>query len=697
MPTEPKWPWRLRLGVLFGVVFYALMVLVTQLYDVQMANGERWARKLSEQTTVPVRLSPARGEIHDRNGVPLAQNRSSFDIDLYLDELFRNYKRDHRGHVPEIVIERVIRGKRRQIKQPDIVTIVQSYLQPIADSLGFELEIDTYDLQEHFRTNKEIPYKFRTDVDFETVAKFSERSLGMPGIDIVARPVRKYPYGALAPHILGYIGRPKVFKEHVAEDGYPYEFIGHEGIEKKMDGQLQGSPGSRILRVNYRGDVQSKENVTSPTVGNTVKLTIDYKIQYLTEKALRDNKVGRGAAVVVDAQSGDILAMASVPSFDPNVFIPKVKPEDWKRLTRDRTKPLMNRAVKGYPPGSTYKILIALAGLKSGKLTPKTRINSPAMVYVAGHPFKDWNPAGHGNIDLHHAIRMSSNTFFYQAGVRIGIRNIAEMGRLVGFGERTGIAIDSETPGIMPDPDWMKENHPRERWTSATTANVSIGQGYVLTSPLQMALMTAAVANGGTVYQARLLDRIVNVDGETVIQVPQARVLNDLGLAPELLETVKSAMRAVVDNGTARRAQGTGYVGVGGKTGTAQWKGVLAGSFRKDNKAWFISFAPYEQPKFAICVMVEGGTAGGTNAAPVAREILKGIKKMEDGEELKVAYLPPVKGHFGGSTAVSNPSQRRVIQDSGGGNSFFNRDGNRRNSSIMMRRGFRSNRRGSSW
>lgn len=698
MPTAPNWSTRLRLGLLFAVVFYALMVLITQLYDVQMANGERWARKLSEQTTVPVRLSPARGEIHDRNGIPLAQNRSSFDIDLYLDELFRNYKRDHRGHVPEVVIERVVRGQKRQYRQADIVTIVESYMQPIADNLGFELKIDEYDLREHFRTNKEIPYKFRADVDFETVAKFSESSLGMPGIDIVARPVRKYPYGALAPHILGYIGRPKVFKDHVAEDGYPYEFIGHEGIEKKMDAQLQGSPGSRILRVNYRGDVQSKENVKSPTVGNTVKLTLDYKIQYLTEKALRDNKVGRGAAVVVDAQSGDILAMASVPNFDPNVFIPKVKPEEWKTLTRDRTKPLMNRAVKGYPPGSTYKILIALAGLKSGKITPGTIINSPGMVYIAGHPFKDWSPSGQGNITVHDAIRMSCNTFFYQAGVRIGIRNIAEMGRLIGFGEKTGIAIANETPGIMPDPAWMREHHPRERWTSATTANVSIGQGYVLATPLQMALMTAAVANGGTVYQARLLDRIVNVDGETVIQVPQGRVRDDLGMAPELLETVRKAMRAVVDNGTARRAQGTGYQGVGGKTGTAQWSGTLAGAFRKDNKAWFISFAPYDQPKFAICVMVEGGTAGGTNAAPVAREILKGIKKMENGEELKVAYLEPVKGHFGGSTAVSGQSRRtRVIQDSGGGNSFFNQGGARRNSSIMMRRGFRSSRSRSSW
>ncbi|MEM1058893.1 MAG: penicillin-binding protein 2 [Verrucomicrobiota bacterium] len=698
MPTDSKWPWRIRLGVIFALVFYATMVLVAQLYDVQMVHHERWSRKLSEQTTVPVRLSPARGEIHDRNGVPLAQNRSSFDIDLYLDELYRNFKRDNRGHVPETTIERVIRGKRHVIKQPDIVKIVEHHMRPIADSLGFELEINRYDLEEHFRTNKEIPYKFRADVDFETVAKYGESSLGMPGIDIVARPVRKYPFGALAPHILGYIGRPKVFKEHVAEDGYPYEFIGHEGIEKKMDAQLQGSPGSRILRVNYKGDIQSKEDVRRPTVGNTVKLTIDHRIQYLAEKSLRDNKVGRGAAVVVDAQNGDILAMASVPNFDPNVFIPKVKPEDWKSLSSDRTKPLMNRAVKGYPPGSTYKILIAMAGLKSGKITPATRINSPGIVYVAGHPFRDWSPSGQGNIAVHDAIRMSSNTYFYQMGVRTGIRNIAEMGRVVGFGERTGIAIDSEDPGIMPDPDWMREFHPRERWTSATTANVSIGQGYVLATPLQMALMTAAVANGGTVYQARLLDSIVNVDGETIIQVPPGRVKDELGLTPEHVEAIRKAMRAVVDNGTARRAQGTGFTGVGGKTGTAQWKGTLAGRFRVDNKAWFICFAPYDKPKYAICVMVEGGTAGGTNAAPVAREILKGVKKIEDGEDLEVAYLEPTKGHFKGSTSVSSGVQRPVIQDSGGGNSWFNRGtDSRRGSGIMMRRGFRSNRSRGEW
>lgn len=647
-PTQPKW----RILLLVLLIVGALYHLITSLYEVQVGEGEMYVQRLREQTTVPVRLSPARGEILDRNGVALARNRSSFDIDIYLDELVRNYRRQHRGHVPRTDYRW---NGRLRTNQVDIVQIVNECLDPIAQSLGFEHRPDPKDLIRHYITSKELPFQLKADVDFETLAKFSERNLSIPGIDIVARPVREYTFGALAPHVLGYVGAPKEKKQHLAEDGYPYDTIGRNGIEEFLDPQLQGKPGSKMLRVNYRGYIESKEDVKAPTVGNSIKLTLDARIQYLAEQALRDKKVGRGAAVVLDVHSGDILAMASVPSFDPNDFIPSIDPEKWSDLTRDPTKPLFNRAISGYPAGSTYKVLIALAALKSGTITPHTRINSPSVVYIAGHPFKDWYSGGRGPITVHTALQWSCNTFFYQAGVRTGIANIKEMGDTVGFGQKSGIPLKQEQSGIMPDPNWLRENHPRERWTSATTANASIGQGYTLTTPLQLAAMTAAVANGGTVYKPRLLKSVTDVSGGTFAEFPSKQVRGELGMEFDDLVAVREAMRAVVTGGTGGRSNIPDYH-VAGKTGTAQAWSWINGRNMKDNKAWFISFAPYESPRYAMCVMVEGGSGGGTDAAPVARQIYEGIQKMEKGDDPKLTYLTPTKGHFRGTTSASSSS-----------------------------------------
>lgn len=646
-----------RLLTLALMVLLAMGILITRLYDVQLAQGDVYTQKLRTQTTVATRLSPARGAIVDRNGIPLAENRASFDVDFYLDELQRNYSRAHRGRLPKIKVPVKRHGEIHYVEQVDIVKIVDEAIEPIARSLGFSHRPDEREIREHFRTRKEIPFQFRTDVDFNTLAQFSERNLGVPGIDIVARPVRRYTYGAFAAHVLGYVGKPDENSESLAADGYPFETVGRQGIEGRMDPQLQGQPGGKILRVNYRGYVDREEEVKWPTVGNTVKLTLDARIQYIAEQAMRG--VGRGAAVVMDPQTGDVLALVSVPSYNPNDFIPRITGDEWKALNTDPTAPLVDRALSTYPPGSTYKVLIALAALKAGAITKDTIIESPGVVYIAGHPFRDWSPNGQGSIKLRDALRMSCNTFFYQLGAnKTGIEPIVKMGQRVGFGEPTGIELSPESKGIMPGPEWLKKNFPRERWTSAYTANVSIGQGAVQVSPMQMCVLMSAVANGGHIYKPRLIQEVVDIDGEQKAEIPAAQPRNPeeptLGMKPNDIEAVRDGLLAVVADGTGRRAQVQG-IKVAGKTGTAQAWRVMNGHKMQDNKTWFYGFAPYDNPRYVFCVMVEGGVAGGTTCAPIAHEILQNIFDMEKGKEITLSYLTPATGHFRGVVDVPHP------------------------------------------
>lgn len=646
-----------RLLFIALMVLLAVGILLTRLYDVQLSQGDVYTQKLRTQTTVATRLSPARGAIIDRNGVAMAENRASFDIDFYLDELQRNYSRDHHGRLPKIKVPVKRHGEIHYVEQVDIVKIVNEAIDPIARSLGFTTKPDEKEIREHFRTRKEIPFQFRTDVDFNTLAQFSERSLGVPGIDIVARPVRRYTYGAFASHVLGYVGKPDDNSESLADDGYPFETVGRQGIEGRMDARLQGKPGGKILRVNYRGYVDREEEVKWPTVGESVKLTIDARIQYIAEQAMRG--VGRGAAVVMDPQTGDILALVSVPSYNPNDFIPKITSDEWKALNTDPTAPLVNRALSSYPPGSTYKVMIALAALKAGAITKDTVIFSPGVVYIAGHPFKDWSPNGQGAIKLREALKMSCNTFFYQLGANYAkIDPIVKMGKLVGFGEPTGIELSPESKGIMPGPEWLKKNYPRENWTSAYTANVSIGQGAVQVTPLQMCILMSAVANGGHIYKPRLIQGTIDIDGEQngeiLPQQPHDPENPTLGMKQKDIDAVREGLFAVVDEGTGKKAK-LPDVHVAGKTGTAQAWRMMNGHKMQDNKTWFYGFAPYENPRYVFCVMVEGGVSGGGTCAPIAHEILQNLFEMEKGKEFTLSYLTPAVGHFRGVTEVPHP------------------------------------------
>jgi len=648
-----------RLGILALTVFAAVAVLLSRLWTVQIVNQDSAVQRSEAQTTVRARIAPARGAICDRNGVMLAENRPSFDIDFYLDDLQRNYGESHRGRKPMIPLPDGKDGKKRA--EIDIVEIVKESIAPIKDTLSLTAPLNEKEIREHYRTNRDLPYHYMTDLDFATVANFEERNLGVAGIRISQNPARIYTYGAFASHILGYVGQPVNQSEHLASDGTPYETIGRHGIEAIMDAQLQGQPGSSFQRVSSQGytipDKKLDALRTDPTMGNTLYLTIDARVQYIAETAMREAGVGRGAVVVMDPRNGDVLAMVSIPSYDPNKFIPRISEKDWNTLNQDPTNPLFNRALHTQPPGSTYKIMVALAGLKSGNVTVNTDFDCPGAIQIDDHLFHNSDSAAAGTMSLVHAICVSSDVFFYQYGIKAGIEAIDAMGKLVGFGHKWGLLGDAdEDAGILPGPEWMKDNdawlkktHNIDHWSRAQTANTSIGQGFVLVTPLQMATFLCAVANGGTVYQPRLYSHVVDYKGDTVAQIPQGQVYNTLDVKPSDLKAVQEGMREVVSEGTGTRAQVPGYE-IAGKTGTAQAHIKVGGDVRRDLKCWFYCYGPFEAPRYVTCVVVEGGVWGGTTTAPIVEKIMERLFALDKGSTENVTFLQPAEGNFNGST-----------------------------------------------
>jgi penicillin-binding protein 2 len=640
--------WRLQLLAL--LILAGLAALLGKLWYVQVAHGKEWTDKIRGSSEATVRIPSVRGEIRDRNGTTLVQNRASYEVDFYLPEMVKGY-RERVGPPPLTEYRSTINGMPKDLKEPDIVKIVNTGVVPRLDDLDLARDYNSVQLQRHFRTNTEVPYSYLKDIDFETMAKFSEHDVGLPGVDITIKPVRSYVYGALAAHLLGYVGPPDDTNKEEAKkfSFYQSDVEGKSNVEKAMDEYLKGKPGVRYMRRNAKGQIDGVLREVPPTAGANVNLTIDARIQMITEEALR--AVGRGAAVVVDPNNGNILAMASVPSFDPNAFIPSIKAKDWEALRKDEANPMVNRAVSAFPPGSTFKLVTTLAGLKKG-LATKT-FNCGGGVSYGDHFFHCWigeKGGSHGTLGVSDAIKVSCNSFFYQFGNAAGIEAIDEIGDSLGLGKTSGIEITSESPGVLPGPDWMRIHYPRERWSQAYTANVSIGQGYDLVTPLQLAMVYSTLANRGVSYYPKLVQSVTNLDGKPLLNEkgepvvnPAPRIHRDLryDLPAQHIELARRGLWKVVNEGggTGGRAHLEG-VQVAGKTGTAQ--AMTEG--KKDTIAWFACFAPYDDPKYTIAVMVQGGEHGGSVAAPIATRILERALAMDQGNfQQQVAWIAPAR------------------------------------------------------
>jgi len=638
-----------KIAVIAGVIAAAMLLLIGRMWYVQIIKGPAYKARIKGHSQLTVRLPAVRGEICDRNGIPLVENRASMEVEFYLPDIVRAWKEEH-GSVPKRRYWGLDHGMRALKEEADIVKIVNESIVPRLEKLGLAGDYNTRKLQVHYRDNAEVPFVYRQDLDFETMARFSENNLDLPGVTVTLKPVRHYVYGALAPHLFGYVGVPKeINKEEASQfNFYQPDIEGKAQIEEAYDDVLRGTPGTRFLQRNAHGVIDGETSRIEPKQGAKVCLTIDARIQQIVEKALR--VVGRGAAVVLDPNSGEILAMASVPSFDPNQFVPSISKADWEKLAKDQTDPLMNRAINAYAPGSTFKLCTALAGLRAG--VGGKEFDCSGGVQYGDKFMKCWvltakpQKPPHGHQDLSEAIKNSCNAYFFQYGNAAGIDQIDAVGGMLGLGKKTDLPLNNVASGILPGPSWLAQNYPREHWSPGHTANVSIGQGYVLATPLQMAMVAMAVANSGTVYQPRLIDKVVAQDGTILKQDPvkvQADITKEGGFTAEQIEKVRKGMWKVVnaDGGTASKARLKNYV-VAGKTGTAQfWRGR-----EKDNHTWFLCFAPYDNPRYVVCVFVQGAKSGGSVSAPIAAKILEQIFAMEGGQEVKLEALAPAQGNF---------------------------------------------------
>ena len=437
---------------------------------------------------------------------------------------------------------------------------------------------------------------------------------------------RDYVYGALAAQTLGFVAEPEGTSVPLSH-----------GVEGMMVTPLQ------------------RPSASSP--GN-VRLTLDARVQYIAETALREAGVSRGAVVIMNPQNGDVLAMVSLPSCDPNTLVKGLSAQEWKAMNDDPAQPLVNRSLRATTPGSNFKIVVALAGLESGKVTAETLFDCPTQIDIGDHHFMDAGRADAGPLKLAQAFRLSNNVFFYQYGMRTGIEAIDAMAIRAGFGQKWGVlGAADEDAGIVPGPEWMKQNeawltqtHNSDHWTDAHTANTSIGQGFVQVTPLQMTAFMCALANGGTVYRPRLYTRIEDAHGEVRESFPESQRFGTLGVKAADLAVVQQSLLEVVRNGTGRPAQVPG-IDVAGKTGTVLTVVQMDGVARRDSKSWFSAYAPFDKPRYAVTVLVEGSKPSEMASAPVAGQILTRIFALEKRGDGTVKAVAAVKGDFSGAQA----------------------------------------------
>src|SRR4029450_13164756 len=484
------------------------------------------------------------------------------------------------------------------------------------------------------------------DVDWATVVAVETHQIDLPGVSLRARPRRSYADGPVAAHVLGYLGEigPKQLKI-LKEQGYATgDEFGQYGLEKTWEYVLRGQSGGQQVEVDALGRRVRVLHEVTDVPGYTVHLTLDRQMQEAAYEALKGKE---GTVVALDVHSGAILALASTPAFDPNVFARGIKSDEWSALIKDQLRPLSNRATQGqFPPGSTFKIIMAIAALEEGVINPESYIQDPGFYTFGNRSFRDWKKGGHGSVNLHRAIVESCDTYFYHLGPKLGVDRIAKWARAFGLGEKSGIALDDERSGIIPDTEW-KQKRFRQPWFPGETVSVAIGQGYVTVTPLQLANMMAAVANGGKLFRPYLVSKVESVDGATVREYGP-ELIRTIDLKPD---TLKRGSGGLADGFSGRGGTGgaarSPFITVAGKTGTAQvieMKGAYLKSeqlsyFNRDH-AWFVAYAPVDNPQVAIAVLVEHGGHGGDAAAPMAKKVFEKFielqKQSTDKQQVRV-------------------------------------------------------------
>jgi penicillin-binding protein 2 len=624
---------KLRLissGVLAGI-----LVLFVGLWWVQIVSAQRYKANLKNQSFRSVRVPALRGEILDRNNQVLAENRPRFDVNLYLEDLRDQFTFEYTNIVrPEFYRThpgaKITSTIRNQLSIEARYRAVSNIVSQVTTRLQEPKILDPTQFSRHYAQQPYIPFPVMQNLTEKQVAIFAEQLTGVNGLEMEIQSQRTYPNGSIAAHVLGYIqrhDRPDDDEEIPCKYYLP-DFIGRTGVEASFDTPLRGKAGIKSVLINNFGYRQSDEMIQATEPGKNVSLTIDLRIQRAAEKALATVQAKvRGAVVVMDVRNGDILAMASAPTYDPNAFPNGISSAEWSRLNDEKYSHMFNRATYGaYAPGSILKILTGIACLESGVLNPNETIYNPGYFKdpkLLGRRVID-DTAPPGDYDFRRAFLKSSNFYFIHYGLKAGLRKLVEVGERFHLGESTGILPREEVSGSYPRADELSS------WNAGNAANLCIGQEVTVT-PLQMAVMTSAIANGGKLYWPRLIKSLQSADAENPeTNSFQRGVLRaDLHLNPKHVELIHRSMLADVEDpeGTGKAAAVKG-LRVTGKTGTAQ---VTRGKQVIDHITWFVSFAPYENPKYAVVVMVQSGGSGGTTCAPVAHKIYETIETLEQG------------------------------------------------------------------
>jgi len=593
---------QLRVGVAGAAVLVAFALLLARFVQLQVVQHDTYAAKAEDNRISIVPIAPNRGLILDRNGVVLARNYSAYTLEIFPSQ---------------------VKDVERTIQELSEVVEVQPKDRSRFRKLYAEL-----------RNAESLP--IRTRLSDEEVARFAANRYRFPGVEIKARLFRQYPHGELASHVIGYIGRINVKdQEKLAElevdaNYRGTDFIGKAGLEASYQQELHGTTGMEQVEIDAAGRGIRTLARTPAQAGNNITLTLDIKLQEVAEAAFGDR---RGALVAIEPSTGGVLAFVSKPGFDPNLFVDGIDPQSWTELNNSPDRPLNNRAIAGiYPPGSTFKPYMALAALESGKRTPRSAIHDPGYFEFGGRRFRDSKPGGNGYVDLYRSIVVSSDTYYYQVANDMGIDAIAGFMSKFGFGAKSGIDLEGEATGVLPSPEWKQKRFRRpeqQKWYAGETISIGIGQGYNAYTPVQLAVALATLAANGDMYRPRLVSHIDNLrTGERRDIEPV--LVQHLPLRPENIEFVKNAMAGVNKEGTGARAFAGAQYTSGGKTGTAQVVGLKQGEKYDEKKvaerhrdhSLFIVFAPVENPKIALMVIVENGGFGARAAAPIARVVL---------------------------------------------------------------------------
>jgi len=591
-----------------GVAFFLILL---QLWYLQVIKGSEY-RRLSENNRIRIRENPAdRGMLLDRKGLVLAHNRPSFEVYLVPEDLKVN---------PEVLARA---GEMLNLAQDEIKEKIQSQKRRTS-----------------FR-----PVKIKSDIDWNELALLEFNRVHLPGLIVGVRPRRAYNYGNLASHLIGYLGEVDENELKKSKEA-PYRMgalIGKYGVEHRWEADLRGLDGGQQIEVDALGREIKPLRSVEPFPGNNVILTIDFDVQKAAEEAFQDKN---GALIAMDPKTGRILAMVSKPSFDPGLFARNISPEEWESLMENPHHPLQNKGIQGqYPPGSVFKIITAIAGLESGAITPNTQLTCTGTYPYGNRDFRCWKEGGHGTLSLHRAIVESCDIYFYQVGLKVGVEGIAHYANEFGLGKATGISLPHEKPGIVPSTSWKKKRL-GVPWYSGETLSLAVGQGYLNVTPIQLLMLISAIANGGKVYLPQVVERVENIYGSPLKEYPPVE-LGKVNISENTLHIIQEALMGAVNE-----PHGTGWscalkeIRVAGKTGTAQVI-RMAQNFKKGDMnrmplkfrdhAWFVAYAPFEDPQISIAVLVEHGGFGAAAAAPIAKKVIEKYLNLKTEPSSKMA------------------------------------------------------------